>query len=115
MENDRIAAVHRAIDQLVAVKGPRTIENTLAPYDEAIRQLDAASNFAFLTQEVDAAFRGHATAMNTKANGELSALSLNRDVYEALVSVDVSGSDAATCYSIKRQLLEFRLGRNCCH
>jgi thimet oligopeptidase len=111
MENDRIAAAHRAIDKLVAVKGSHTVENTVAPYDEAIRQLDAASNFAFLMQEVhpDAAFRDHATAMNTKANGELSALSLNRDVYQALVSVDVSGADAATCYYIKRQLLEFRL------
>jgi dienelactone hydrolase len=111
MENDRIEAAHRAIDKLVAVKSSRTVGNTVAPYDEAIRQLDAASNFAFLMQEVhpDAAFRDHATAMNTRANGELSALSLNRDVYQALVSVDVSGADAATCYYIKRQLLEFRL------
>ncbi len=43
MENDRLAAAQRAIDQIVAVKDPRTIDNTLAPYDEATRQLNAAA------------------------------------------------------------------------
>jgi thimet oligopeptidase len=38
IENDRLAAGQRAIDTLIAVKGPRTIENTLVPYDEAVRQ-----------------------------------------------------------------------------
>jgi hypothetical protein len=37
---------------LVALQGPRTIENTLEPYDEAIRQLNAASNFSGLMQHV---------------------------------------------------------------
>jgi hypothetical protein len=31
--NDRLAAGQKSIDQIVAVKGPRTIENTLVPYD----------------------------------------------------------------------------------
>ncbi len=38
IENDRLAAGQRAIDTLLAAKGPRTIENTLAPLDEAVRQ-----------------------------------------------------------------------------
>ena len=37
--NDRLTDGQKSIDQLVAVKGPRTIDNTLAPYDEAIRQI----------------------------------------------------------------------------
>lgn len=45
MENDRLAAAQPAIDEIVAVKGPRTIDNTLAPYDEATRQLNAAATF----------------------------------------------------------------------
>ena len=52
MENDRLAAAQRAIDQIVAVKGSRTIENTLGPYDEAIRQLNAAGYFSGLMQQV---------------------------------------------------------------
>src|SRR5262245_61239451 len=37
---DRLAAAKAQIAKLVAVKGPRTIENTLVPYDEASRALD---------------------------------------------------------------------------
>ena len=39
IENDRLAAAQRSVDALVAVKGRRTIENTLVPVDEAIRQI----------------------------------------------------------------------------
>jgi thimet oligopeptidase len=111
MENERLAAAQRSIDQLVAVKGPRTIENTLAPYDEAFEQINAASNIAELMENVhpDTVFRDHATAMSTKASGTQAALSLNREVYQALASLDVSKSDPATRYYIQRQLLEFRL------
>jgi len=52
MENDRLAAAQRAIDEIVAVKGSRTIDNTLAPYDEATRQLNAAAYFSSLMQQV---------------------------------------------------------------
>ena len=110
-ENGRIAAAQQSIDQIVAVKGPRTIENTLVPYDEAIRQLNAAAYFADLVQKVnpDAAFRDRATAMSVKVSGAATSLSLNRDVYQALSALDVSKSDPATRYYVQRQLLEFRL------
>jgi hypothetical protein len=41
-ENVQLAAAQHAIDTLVAVKGPRTIENTLAVYDEAVRHINSA-------------------------------------------------------------------------
>ena len=111
IENDRLAASQRAIDALVAVKSARTIENTLAPFDEAIRQVNSAAYFAGLMQQVhpDATFRDHATAMATKASAAQLAISLNRDVYNALAALDLSKADAATRYYVKRQLLEFRL------
>jgi len=110
-ENTRLAAAQSAIDQIVAVKGQRTIDNTLAAYDEAIRQLNAASYFASLMQQVhpDAAFRDRATAMVRTVSAAQTALSLNRDVYNALSALDVSHADAATRYYVQRQLLEFRL------
>ena len=43
MENDRLAAAQREVDTLVAVKGARSVENTLAPFDEAIRQINSAA------------------------------------------------------------------------
>lgn len=111
IENERLAAAQRSVDAIVAVKGARTIENTLAPYDEATRQIDTAQYFADVVQKVhpDAAYRDHATAMVTKAGALATALSLNRQVYQALASLDLSKTDAPTRYYVQRQLLEFRL------
>jgi thimet oligopeptidase len=111
IENEHLDAAQRSIDGISAGRGPRTIENTLAPYDEAIRQIDSAQYFADVMQKVhpDATFRDHATAMLTKASALATALSLNRDVYQALASLDVSKADRATRYYVQRTLLEFRL------
>jgi len=35
IETDRLAAAQRSVDTLLGAKGPRTIENTLVPLDEA--------------------------------------------------------------------------------
>jgi thimet oligopeptidase len=90
----------RAIDRILAVKGSRTIENTLGPYDEAIQQLSAARNFSNLMQQVhqDKVFRDHATALTTKVSSAQTGLSLNHDVFQALAGLDVSRSDPATRY-----------------
>lgn len=111
IENDRLAAAQKAIDQVVAVKEPRTIDNTLAPFDEAVHQLGSAQYFAGLMQQVhpDSSFRDRATEMVRKASAAATALSLNRQVYDALTSLDVSQADAATRYYVQRQLLEFKL------
>src|ERR1700722_789289 len=111
MENDRLTAAQTAVDQVVSAKSPRTISNTLAPYDEATRQLNAAIYFSSLMQQVhpDAAFRDHATGMTTKVSSAQTALSLNHEVYQALASLHLAGADAATRYYVQRQLLEFRL------
>ena len=113
MENDRLAAAQHAIDLIVAVKGPWTIDNTLAPYDEATRQLNAAAYFSSLMQQVhpDAAFRDHATAMTTKVSSAQTALSLNRERLSALTALDVSKADPATRYYVQRQLAGISIGR----
>ena len=111
IENDRLAAGQRAIDTLIAAKSPRTVENTLVPYDEAVRQNNSAGYFAALMEQVhpEASFRDHATAMLTKASAAQTAIALNHDVYNALAALDLSKADAATRYYVQRQLLEFRL------
>ena len=109
--NDHLEAAQKSEDEITSAKTPRTEKNTLTPFDEAIRQLNAASYLAGLMQQVhpDATFRDHATEMVRKASAAQTALSLNHDVYEALAALDVSHADAATRYYVKRQLLEFRL------
>jgi thimet oligopeptidase len=111
IEDSRLAAAQQTIDRLIAVKAPRTIDNTLRPYDEALQSIDSASYFAGLMQQVhpDAIFRDHATTMVRKVSAASTALSLNRQVYDALIAVDVSHADAATRYYMQRQALEFRL------
>jgi thimet oligopeptidase len=111
IENDRLAAGQRSIDTLLVAKGPRTIENTLVPFDEAVRQNNSAGYFAGLMEQVhpDSSFRDHATAMLTKASAAQTAITLNHEVYNALASLDLSKSDDATQYYVQRQLLEFRL------
>lgn len=111
MENDRLEAAQRAIDKIAAVKGPRTIDNTLSNYDEAIRQINAAIYFSSLMEAVhpDAAFRDRATSMTRKASAVQTELSLNRGVYQALAAIPLSRADPATQYYVQRQLLEFRL------
>jgi Zn-dependent oligopeptidase len=111
IEDGRLAAASQSIDRLTAVKGPRTIDNTLRAYDDAVQLLNSANYFASLMQQVhpDAAFRDRATAMVRKVSAAATALSLNRPVYDALRAMDVAHADAATRYYVQRQLLEFHL------
>ncbi len=111
IENARLAGAERSIEGIVAVKGPRTIGNTLSNYDEAVRQINAALYFSSLMEAVhpDAAFRDRATAMTRKASAAQAALSLNREVYQALTAVPLSQADPAAQYYLRRQILEFQL------
>ena len=111
VENDRLNAAQRAIDKIVAVKGPRTVDNTLAHYDDALKQLNSAFYFSSLMEAVhpDAAFRDRATAMTRKVSAAQTALALNHDVYRGLAAIPLTHADAATQYYVRRQLLEFRL------
>jgi thimet oligopeptidase len=109
--NEQLDRAQKSINQLLAVKGPRTIENTLAPYDDAIEKLDTASNQSSLMQGVspEANIRDRAQAMVEKVSAVTTALSLNAAIFHALSDLDVSKADPATQYYVKRTLLEFRL------
>jgi thimet oligopeptidase len=111
IEEQQLAAAQQSLDTLPKGVAPRTIDNTLRPYDEALRHLNSAGYFAGLMEAIhpDANFRDRATAMVKKAGAAQTALSLNQAVYLALKSIDASSADAATQYYLRRQLLEFRL------
>ena len=111
IENNYLVVAQKDVDQVAAAKGSRTIANTLAVYDDAVRNLNSAGYFAGLMQQVhpDAAFRDKAEEMTRKVSAAATALALNQDVYHALSSLDLSKADAVTKYYVNRQLLEFRL------
>lgn len=109
--DNRLADANSALTQLTSYKGPRTIDNTVGPFDEAVRQINTALYLSALMQQVhpDEKFRDAATEMVRKASAVQTDLSLNRAVYDALSSLDISKADAATRYYVQRELLEFRL------
>ncbi len=111
MEADRLTKTRAAIERLASVKGARTIENTLVPYDEAQIQLDAARAQAGLMQEVhpDSAVRAVAEEMSQKAEAAYNEITLDRRVYDALSGLDVSKADAETRYYVEHELRDFRL------
>ena len=109
--NDRLTRAQAALDKMLAVKGKRTIENTLRPYDEIQVHLDAAGAQAGLMEVVhpDKAVRDAAERVTQKVSSFATTLSLNRAVYDALAALDVSKADAVTRFYVERTLREFKL------
>ena len=107
----RLARARAAVARLLAVTRPRTIENTLRPYDDALLELDAAGSQSSLIENVhpDAALRAAAEAATQQVAAYATELSLDRGVYDALAGLDASGADEATRHYLERTLREFRL------
>ncbi len=109
--NQHLEAQQQAIEQLLAVKGTRTVANTLAPYDQANAALTVAGQEAYLMYAVapEKAVRETANQLVQKVSEAGVALSLNQPVYKALASIDATHADPATQYYLKRTLLEYRI------
>jgi thimet oligopeptidase len=106
-----LAAFREKIAALLAVTGTRTVANTLALYDDACWHLGTAGRQAgvmFMVHPL-AAVRDAVQALQQNISAEGTALSLNREVYEALVAIDASTEDDATKYYLERVLLGYRL------
>jgi thimet oligopeptidase len=109
--DEQLALCQKSLDQMLAVTGSRTIENTVAPFDQANLALDTAGGQASVMQRVnpEAAIRDKAQALVQKVSAVSTAISLNQNVYKALAAVDLSGADPATKHFVERTLMEFRL------
>lgn len=111
MQDKRLKDAQSAIDRMLAVTGKRTVENTLAPFDEANVYLDSASQQSDLMQEVhpDEKFRTAAEKISQKVSAFSTDISLNRAIYDALVAVDADNADAETKFYLEKTLRQFRL------
>ncbi len=111
VQTQRIRRAKAAVARMLAVKGPRTLENTLAPYDEASRLIDMANSQSGLIYEVhpDRATRAAAEKASQDVSAYATELSLDRRVYDALAALDVSQADAPTKHYVEHTLMEFRL------
>ncbi len=107
----RLAAHEAALAALLAVEAPRNIDNTLRLYDAAIEHLALAGAQAGVLNSVaaDKAVRDQAQMEAQRVAMTGSALSLNREVYDALAAMDLTGASAATRHYVERTLLGYRL------
>jgi thimet oligopeptidase len=111
LNQERIANAKAEIAKMLAVKGKRTVENTLVPYDEAGRWLDMAGSQAGLMENVspDSNVRAAAEKMGQDVSAYATEISLNRGVYDALSAIDLTGADDETRYYVQHDLRDFRL------
>jgi thimet oligopeptidase len=109
--DQRIADEKAGIEKLLAVTGPRTVENTLRTFDDAENQLTIAGNNAGLLYSLadTAALRDKGQAMSAKVSSEFTSLSLNQKVYKALAAIPLPQNDPAARHYLERTLLEYRL------
>ncbi len=108
--DNHLAAAQTLLDQILAVEGQRNISNTLMPMNEMSIHLDNASSKASLLGAVhpEKSVRDAADAGMQEVAKFSTALSLNRDLYEAVKSVDVSGADVETRRIVFKNLRDFR-------
>src|SRR3954471_17154435 len=78
-----LGTARAALDRLMAVTGPRTVENTFAPYNEALLHADNVSYQSGLIESVhpDSTVRTVAEEETRAASKFLNDLGLNRVVY----------------------------------
>ena len=105
-----LAAAQQSLDRLVAVKGPRTVENTLRLYDEVgFEALEAAGPANVLARlHPDEGMRRAGEAILVRARALEARKLEERAVYDALKSIDASRVDPETRYYLARELAAFR-------
>jgi thimet oligopeptidase len=107
----RLAAHEAALAALLAVEGPRNIENSLSLFDAALEQLSLAGAQAGVLNSVapEKSVRDQAQMEAQRIAMAGSALSLNRGVYDALAAMSLDGASPATRHYVQRTLLGYRL------
>ncbi len=108
---ERLADHEAALAALLAVTGPRTPANSLTLYDKAIEQLNLAGAQAGVLNSVaaDKAVRDQAQTEAQRVSMAGAALSLNREVHDALAAISLEGASPATRHYVERTLLGYRL------
>lgn len=90
--------------------GPRTVDNTLVPYNEMSRQVELSAAMASLMRSVhpDQAIRDAAKKCEQEVEKFISELRLNRPLFDAFSKLDVSKEDADTKRLVEHTLRDFR-------
>ncbi len=109
-ERVALAAAEAALAQLLAVRGPRTLGNTLELYNAMSMKIDEAAGWAGLFEEVhpDESVRKTASLTTQVISSFVTDLSLNRPLYDAMSALDIRQSTGDTQYLMFKTLRDFR-------
>jgi len=96
--------------RIVEVNGPRTLDNTLVPYNHLLMHLDAAAAEAGLFARIhpDEGVRATAEDAEQQIAKYVTELNLDRKFYDAFLAMDVSSADAGTRFAVEKRLRDFR-------
>ncbi len=105
----RLSRARQLLDSMLAVKGTRTLANTLEPYDELLGELFTAGGQVAVMAELhpDADTREMAEELELEVNSLLDEIPLRPDIYAALNEIDLRRADAASRYLVARELRDF--------
>ncbi len=105
-----LARARGLLKKILAVKGRRTVENTLLPHNELLRMVTeiAMQGELVFNAHVDAAGRDAGNKAYQAALSYLSELNLNRALYEAFAALNVKGKDAETRHAVFKILRDFK-------
>lgn len=98
------------LPRILSVKEPRTVENTLVPYNELLVAIEHSSATAGLIHSVhpDKAVRDVAETCEQETAAFVNELKLNRALFEAFSALDAKGADPDTERLVNRALRDFR-------
>ncbi|HEY3242283.1 MAG TPA: M3 family metallopeptidase, partial [Phycisphaerae bacterium] len=108
--DEHLSAANQLLEQVLAVKGERTIANTLEPANELQLHLDNGSQVCGLFSQVhpDKAVRDTADLGDQRVQKFRTDLSLNRPLYDAYRAIDVSKADGDVRRLMFKTLRDFR-------
>jgi thimet oligopeptidase len=109
-ERRRFASAEASLARVLAVRGKRTVANTLVPFNDLLMQLDEASGRAGLFEEThpDSTMRDVATLADQIVSRFATDLALNRKLYDAISALNVSRQPADTRYFMMKTIRDFR-------
>lgn len=106
----RLDRAKQILAQILNEKTPRTVDNTLVPYNELLLELDGAYGNAGLYGNVhpNEEIRNKALQQEQELDKFATELSLNVDLYNALKGIDASAADTETKFYLEKTLRNFR-------
>ena len=107
----RTARAVEHLKVLLEVRGARTVDNTLVPYDRMGLENAGAFSMTRIVARLhpDEAMRTTAEELGQTLATKISALALRPDIYAALRAIDLQSADPATKRYVTRELTDLEL------